>query len=301
MKRFQNMLVVPVTNRSDPPTALTEAVALAETSGADVTMLGHLPDVPASQWAATPRNRRSAFRQQQIDRLYDRLAGWSEQVSSGRLGVEISTGSLPVEVADRVVRDRHDLVLVADDGTGASSASTRRLVRTCPCPVWFLRPSFTGKRVLAAIDPDHNPATNRLILELARSQAEIHDGELRVMHAWELAGPDPMTEAGSIDMAPGEAARFVTDVESAHRAAFERALEDAGVAGVARTHFVDGAPARAIHGLTELYRTDLLIIGAGAAGQPRIGLGSTAEQVLAEADGSVLVVKPTAVPSPIAQ
>ena len=292
MKRFRSILVIPVTSRADPPTALTEAVSLAENSGAHVKMLGHLPDVPASQWSATPRDRRSAFRQHQIDVLRDRLVAWSEQVSDGLLEVEVSSGSLPLEVADRVVRDGHDLVLVADDGTGESSAATLGLVRTCPCPVWLLRPNFTGRRVLAAVDPDHSAWTNRLILELARSQAEMHDGELRVMHAWELAGADPMAPGGSLFLSSEEAARFVTDVEAAHRAAFDHALEDAGLAGLASAHFVDGAPARAIHGLAELYRTDLLVIGAGAAGQPGIGLGSTAEQVLAEADASVLVVKP---------
>lgn len=292
MRRFRSILVVPVTSRAEPPTALTEAVSLAETSGARVKMLGHLPDVPASQWAATPRDRRAAFRQQQIDLLQNRLLAWSEQVSDGRLEVEVSTGSLPVEVADRVVRDGHDLVLVADDGTGESSAAALRLVRSCPCPVWLLRPNFAGRRVLAAVDPDHRPGINRLILELARSQAEIHDGDLRVMHAWELAGADPMAPVDPPFLSSEEAARFVTDVEAAHRAAFEQALKDAGIAGLASTHVVDGAPARAIHGLAELYRIDLLVIGAGATGQPGIGLGSTAEQVLAEADASVLVVKP---------
>ena len=241
MKRFRSILVVPVTTRSDPPTALTEAVALAKASGAEVGLMGHLADVPASQLEATPREQRSQLRRHQVDFLTDRLTGWVEQVSDRRVPVEIVGASLPAEVADRVVRDSRDLVLVAEDGSGESSAATLRLVRACPCPVWLLRPNFTGRRVLAAVDPDQNPRTNRLILELARSQAELHDGVLHVMHAWELAGLESIERGVPGIMAPDDVARYVSNVESAHRASFERTLHEAGVFEAATTHFVDGA------------------------------------------------------------
>jgi nucleotide-binding universal stress UspA family protein len=280
-----------VTTRPDPPTALTEAVALAEASGAEVGLMGHVADVPASQMEATPREQRSHLRQHQVDFLTDRLTSWVEQVSDRRVPVEIVGGSLPVEVAERVVRDGCDLVLVADDGSGESSAATLRLVRACPCPVWLLRPNFTGRRVLAAVDPDHSSRTNRLILELARSQAELHGGDLHVMHAWELAGLESIERGVPAVMAPDDVARYVSDVESAHRSSFERTLHEAGVFEAASTHFVDGPADRAVQGLTALYRTDLLVIGAGATDQPHLGLGSTAEQILAGARGSVLVVK----------
>ena len=291
MKRFRSILVVPVTTRPDPPTALTEAVALAEASGAEVGLMGHLADVSASQMEATPREHRARLRQHQVDFLTDRLTGWVEQVSDRRVPVEIVGASLPVEVADRVVRDGRDLVLVADDGTSESSAAILRLVRACPCPVWLLRPNFTGRRVLAAIDPDHSQRTNRLILELARSQAELHGGDLHVMHAWELAGMESIERGVPDVMGADEVARYVSGVESAHRASFERTLHDAGVFETATSHFVDGPADRAIQGLTVLYRTDLLVIGAGATDQPQLGLGATAEQILAGASGSVLVVK----------
>ncbi len=291
MKRFQSILVVPVTTRPDPPTALTEAVALAEASGAELGLMGHVADVPASQMEATPREQRSHLRRHQVEFLTDRLTSWVEQVSDRRVPVEILGGSLPVEVADRVIRDGRDLVLVADDGSGESSAATLRLVRACPCPVWLLRPNFTGQRVLAAVDPDHSPRTNRLILELARSQADLHGGDLHVMHAWELAGLESIERGVPTVMAPDDVARYVSDVESAHRSSFERTLHEAGVFEAASTHFVDGPADRAIQGLTTLYRTDLLVIGAGATDQPHLGLGSTAEQILSGARGSVLVVK----------
>ena len=38
--------------------------------------------------------------------------------------------------------------------------------------------------------------------------------------------------------------------------------------------------------------TDLVVLGAGAPDQPDLGLGATTEQVVAQADCSVLVVRP---------
>ena len=52
MRRFRRILVVPVTNAAEPPPALIEAVRLAEASGADVKVLGHLDRLSAVEQRA---------------------------------------------------------------------------------------------------------------------------------------------------------------------------------------------------------------------------------------------------------
>jgi nucleotide-binding universal stress UspA family protein len=178
--------------------------------------------------------------------------------------------------------------VVAGDDSNESAAAARRILHTCPCPVWVLRPGFTGLRVLAAIDPDHDDDHNRLILELAHSQAELHGGQLHVMHAWHVTGLDLLSPA---ELHQEQWTELASAVERAHRTSFERTLEHAELAPGPAAHLVDGPAARAIRGLTLRYRADLVVLGAGAWHENRLGLGSTAEQVLAESKSSVLLVR----------
>lgn len=291
MKRFGSILVVPLTNRSEAPPALKEAVALARASGARVSILDHLDEEPASQQAIEVARQMPQLRDEMLAALTARLEQWTGEFSGPRLQIDISTGSQPHEVAQRVERDGHDLVVIAADSTAESASAARRILRTCPRPVWMLRPSFTGACVLAAIDLDEPDDHNRMILELARSQAELHGGELHVMHAWEVVGLNALEHADLPTQRRAQLAELAGVIEHDHRDAFHRILDDAGIPLGNDSHFVDGPAARAIQGLTVLYRADLVVIGAGSTSANEFGLGATAEQVLAEIDSSVLVVR----------
>lgn len=289
MKRFQRILVVPVTDGPEPPAALREAFALAAASGAEVKILGHVPDPPACE-RRLDGEEHHVLRKAVSAAVEDRLSEWVESLGAPAVPVEIATGSLPREVVRRVREDGHDLVVVAADESGESKAAAHRILRTCPCPGWMLRPRFSGAQILAAIDPDHGPDRNRLILELARSQADLHGGELRVMHAWDLPLPTPFDPARS-PLDREQLAAVTASVERAHRSALEAAVRSAEV-DAPDVHLVDGTTARAVRALVSRYRVDLVVIGAGAWDNPELGLGTTSEQVLAEAESSVLVVRP---------
>jgi nucleotide-binding universal stress UspA family protein len=84
---------------------------------------------------------------------------------------------------------------------------------------------------------------------------------------------------------------LVTAAEVAHRTSFEHTVDHAGIAPRPTTHLVEGPPARAIHGLAQRYRADLVVLGAGAWHEQWLGLGSTAQQVVAESQSSVLLVR----------
>ena len=290
MRRFRSILVVPVTNRPEPPPALKEAAALARTSGAKVQIVGHLPSSSAAE-SGTATREHAAFRDALVSAYRDRLSSWAAHVGAPDLPIEIVSGSRSVDVVDRVNREGHDLVVIASDGSRKSATAAHRILRTCPCPAWLLRPAFTGARVLAAIDPEDGDEYNRLILELAHSQATLHGGDLRLVHAWDVPGLD-LVESVETDLDRAEISVLTNAMDAEHRARFEASIEAAGMAEGPETHLVEGDPARAIRGLAQLYRADLIVVGAGSWTQPQLGLGSTTEQVLAEAEASVLVVRP---------
>lgn len=274
MRRFRSILVVAVTDRSEPPPALREAVDLARDSGAQLAMLGIVAPVPREPALADADL--GAFRASVMHEARDRFVRWAVDAATPELPIDVVDGSPPGEVARRVREHGHDLVVIAHDESGESVTLARRIVRVCPCPVWLTGPGSRASRVLAAIDPGHDDRRNRLILQLAASQAELHGGVLHVMHAWRL---------------PEAAATIVDAVEADVRQRLESTITEARLGVEPSIHLVDGSPGRAVQGSGVLYRADLVVIGAGDGDVPELGIGSTTEQVLAEWEGAVLVVR----------
>lgn len=94
--------------------------------------------------------------------------GATDRVLVGRVIVEV--GKPAVAIAERVVADHHDLVVVTTDEDSEDRAAIRRLFRICPCPVWVIRPTRARKlRVMAAINPDPDESDlNHLISRVGR-------------------------------------------------------------------------------------------------------------------------------------
>ncbi len=205
------------------------------------------------------------------------------------MAVDVAVGSLPEVVAEAVDSGGHDLVMVAADRNPESAAASRRIVRAASCAVWLVRPGFEGSCVLAALDLDADPDRNRLILDLARSQAEIQGGRVRVMYAWQVGHLDVLNRMGGEPLDRHAESELVLAVESAYRATIDELVGD----GIDRggVHLVDGSPGRSVVALASLYRVDLVVMGAGEAKAGSAELGPTAEQVLTECDASVLIVQ----------
>jgi nucleotide-binding universal stress UspA family protein len=205
------------------------------------------------------------------------------------VAVDVAVGSLPEVVAEAVDSGGHDLVMVAADRNPESAAASRRIVRAASCAVWLVRPGFEGSCVLAALDLDADPDRNRLILDLARSQAEIQGGRVRVMYAWQVGHLDVLNRMGGEPLDRHAESELVLAVESAYRATIDELVGD----GIDRggVHLVDGSPGRSVVALASLYRVDLVVMGAGEAKAGSAELGPTAEQVLTECDASVLIVQ----------
>ena len=302
MRRFRDILFVPLTERTEAPVALDEAFRLAAANGARLTLHGDVAEPPLLQQAVGLGDGGPDVTTLLVAEMRDRLRAWVAAMDPGDVPIEVdvAVGHRPLEVVRKVREGGHDLVIVAADGSEESAADVRRILRVCPCPVWVLRPPFGGRRVLAAVDPDHAPELNRLILELGRSQAHQHGGELHVVHAWEPHGAGVLADCGHPSASATNLSLRAVDIERAHRVALEEVLCEAGLVLDRNVHFVDGRPVRAITGLIDLYRIDLLVMGSvGRSSRVGVDVGSTAEQVLAEVDRSVLVVKPPGFDAPV--
>ncbi|MDF1564878.1 MAG: amino acid permease [Deltaproteobacteria bacterium] len=225
-------------------------------------------------------------------------------------GIEVQTrvlvGEPWVETIRQVIRDRHDLVLVAVDASqpGGPDAFTRHLLRKCPCPVLTLAPGeeVRIRRVVAAIDaaaedPAHQ-ALNAQILGAARRVARRSGAELHVAYAWYFPGGGLLSERGVSDTTIHSARRRQREY---HDEVFKKALQGFEAEGVPlHRHLLEGRPGTAIPAFAREQEMDLIVMGTvtrtGIAGYFS---GNTAEDVLARASRSVLAIKPPGFVTPI--
>lgn len=280
------------------PSALDEAVALADRNDASLTVLGIAPAPPTRQ-----RGLRLPGRDRITDilaaELTARLDAWTEPFTGNDITVHVEVGDPPVAIVRYLITHGHDLLIVPDDHAD-NAATIRRLVRLCPVPVWVMRRDHDGGRVLAAVDPDDDPDLNDLILQLADSHAQLRHGELHVTHAWELHGETILAASDYLPVAGPLLAQLAERTEAAHRRAFRDTIDRSAI-GPHHQHVVNGTPTQTIIGLLHLLRIDLLVMGSiGRAGVEGIVIGGTAESLFAKVNCSVLVLKPPGFASPIA-
>ncbi len=294
MQRFRKILIVPITNGPEAPPGLFEAVELAERSGAQLSMLAHLDSQPEALLGERHGELLSTLKRLSREAAIARLAGWAALAGRPEIDTEVVGGSLHRGVHDAVEAAGHDLVIIATDGTGVANTSARRIVDACHCPVWLLRPGFRGASVLAAVDPSHDREHNARILELARSQAEVHGGSLRVMHAWRFFGADLLAGTSIAGVSTEQLAALADEVEAAHRDWLDDLAGGADLPAGTTVHLIDGPPVTAIEGLAVLYGVDLVVLGAGRSRSDRAAIGSTTDGALSDLRYSTLAVSPPA-------
>jgi nucleotide-binding universal stress UspA family protein len=175
-------------------------------------------------------------------------------------------------------------------------ATIKRLLRSCPCPVWVIRPTRARiQRVLAAVNPD--PAERELnvkILELAAGMVDRFGGELHVVHAWELYGEATLRQSAFLHM-DDDAVDALADEEHDRLAAALADLLDASGLDQApwTVHLVKGRPEDIVCRLVERARINLLVMGTIArSGVSGVMIGNTAERVLDDVRCSVVAIKP---------
>lgn len=301
MHRFKNILFVPLAVR-DNPAAVRRVADLAARNEAELTVMGVVAEPTQMQRLLDKPVVDRAIREAEQAALVSRL----EQCCHG-LGLDgakrlIRTGSTPLVIVQEVLAAGHDLVVVTSDEDREDHASIKRLLRTCPCPVWVIRPTRARiQRVLAAVnlDPDEL-GLNRQILDLAASMTQLYGGELHVAHAWQLAGEATLRSSAFIHTTPSEVEQLLEAERRRHQEGLHDLLSHAPDA-TWTVHLQKGRAASVVVEVVAKERINLLVMGTVArAGLAGLLVGNAAEQLLDDVRCSVIAVKPPGFISPVA-
>ena len=310
MQRFKNILLI-CNFDTKQHMAVDRAVSLAGQNKARLTVFTVVKELPVNTWMAItaipPQELLELVikdRQEKVDTL---VADMVKQGVDARSLVV--TGTPFLEIIRQVLRDKHDLVILAAEGKGGIKkrlfgSTSMHLMRKCPCPVWVVKQAQTRPytRTLAAVDPSasstKSDSLNPLILQLAGSMASKEAGELHVIHVWHLFGERYVHIRG---MTEDEIQEAREGERLLHRKYLNTLLEQVDVTDLKpHLHLIEGDPVERIPELVMEQGIDLLVMGTvcrtGIAG---FLIGNTAEEVLNQIDCSVLTVKPEGFVTPV--
>ena len=307
MKHFKNILFYIGTEGNDA--ALSRACKLALDNGAKLTLIDVVRPIPKG-WGiqidiADPQEIESRLLKEHRQAALDTATKNSETGLS--IEVIVVAGNPSIEIVRQVRRGEHDLVIKTVDefaGTGRLFGTVGlSLLRTCPCPVWLLKPEVFGPFdcVLAAVDvaseTEEHIELNRRIVKLAYSVAKRENAKLHLVTAWDLKLPVSVREAmNNVDM-DAALARYESRVFSSLD---ELVRVDYAKPSDFSCHVKRGRASEIIQKLAAKIEADLMVMGTVYRTRvPGLLIGSTAETVLTNVDCSVLAIKPKGFVCPV--
>ena len=307
MKRFHSILVV-TPQEASPAEAIATADRLATMNEGRLKVFDTTPLLRASRTGYIGRYRASDIE----DMVASARRSELEEAAAGcaaPVDIEVGSGPLFIEAIRRVLRDGHDLVVVAPDQQAGShglsrASTTMHLLRKCPVPVWVHRADIEARNdVLAAVGPfpsGEASELDRMILQLGSSMAERRGGRLHVVHAWGLAG-ETFLRSGRAKLPSAAVDDLVGEERKLAQLEVEKLLVDTGLYNDQVTvHLEAGNPSDAISTTTARLQPDVVVMGTLArTGIAGLLIGNTAETVLSAIDASVITVKPADFVSPV--
>lgn len=320
MQGFNGILCLVERGKDNKP-ALDRAVALAENDQARLTVATVIPRV------STLRPLAEHIQSAMVREREAMLGSLVEPYSRGlEIEQRILIGTPFIEVVREVLRNEHDVVIKCPEAPSwlgrLFAGDDMHLLRKCPCPVWFVKPSSprSYEVVLAAVDVDDlyppdelttRQLLNSRILELATALALSESADLHVVHAW-----TSMTEwvdglVFSSELSPAETATSVDHEQLRQQHLLEQLIRDTEIRsrgprdanGSVRvhTHLLRGAARREIPALAERLDADCIVMGTvSRTGVRGLIMGNTAETILGQIDCAVLAVKPQGFETPVA-
>lgn len=307
MNRFKNILCV-VTGQNGDRTALNRAVDLARTNNSKVTALSLYTPISAANSLFFKQERtaelNTALKEKAATELEQLLADHEPDF----VHPLVQQADSPFEIILMVLKHKYDLVIKCkeDIGEPTLSSTDMRLLRKCPCPVWFINDAKKSrfKRILAAVDAD--PSENKRwrlhteILKMGTVLAEREGAQLDILCAWQtiseatLSGP-------RLHMNDAEIASYQLEQKTTHQKWLDELLEPFQDLSVnMKTHLIKGIAHKVILDFIEKNGIDLLIMGTvGRTGIPGLIVGNTAESVLGNVKTAILTVKPPGFRTPV--
>ncbi|MGB7346952.1 MAG: universal stress protein [Pirellulaceae bacterium] len=307
MKQFKNILFYAGTEQN--AAAISRSFELAMENEATLTLMDVVKPVSRAIGMSIDVDDPAEIEQQlATEHRKKLLAIAAEYLDTGvSIDVVVSVGDPAEEIVRQVLNDNHDLVVKTADGAYSSrrlfGTIGRSLLRSCPCPVWLLKPEMHGEfdRVLAAVDveaeDENHILLNQKILKIAHSIAQREHAELHIVAAWDIWMEKSLrSQIGN---------REFEAVLARHESRVCQSLDDLLHVDYAETndfhrHLLRGIPAGVILKLADTVKADLLVMGTVCrAGLGGFLIGSTADTVLGDVDCSVLALKPKGFVSPI--
>ncbi len=313
MTRFKNILLV-LHGKNNEEEAVKRAFGLAKKNKAKLTIVDVLDELPDRikdyldiVSAEELEEIVSEERTEEIQALIKSI-----EISKGiKTVVKTLVGKPHIEIIKEVLRNKHDLVMKAPEGTGGTKEALfgsidLNLMRKCPCAVWMIKPSKSNKyyRIMAAVDPDPSNETsnelNDIIMELAVSISQLEKSELHIIHVWSLFGEKAL-RGSRFKKKENEINKLIKDAENHHRKLTDELLKKFPLNKIKhRIHLPKGDPATLIPEVSKKENIDLIVMGTVCrTGLPGFIIGNTAESILYKADCSVLSIKPHGFISPI--
>lgn len=197
-------------------------------------------------------------------------------------------------ILDELERWDAQLLIVGADSGAPWGRVAWQLARRCSRPLLIARDShFEGyETVLAAVDPLQRHAEpvglDRRILEIATVLAKASEAKLLVGHV----EPDPESYAlaSAVEVLPG-VYYGKENIGAVHRRAVEELVAEFGIRP-SQIELSRGDPAEALIDLAERHHADLIVMGTLKRSRLEESLlGSTAEKVVVDVPGDVLLVK----------
>ncbi len=314
MKRFKNILLVCHFDAKQHM-AVERAVSLARQNEARLTVFSVIRELPAEVHMATT----GLLSRELLDLVVNDYREKVDELAAdmARQGVDartqVVTGTPFLEIIRQVLRDRHDLVILAAEGKGGVKerlfgSTSMHLMRKCPCPVWVVKPAKRTKykRILAAVDitndfPDRDrESLNPLIMQLASSLVRMDGSEFHLVQVWSVFAEGYLEVRGQME--DTSLSKLRKDTKRQYTRKLDSLLADVDLNGImVHKHLPRSDNAsRAIIKLAKSKKIDLLVMGTvcrtGLAG---FFIGNTAEKVLSEVNCSVLTVKPAGFITPV--
>lgn len=312
MNDITKILAVIDPTTSDQP-ALGRAVWLAENVGADLEILvcyyneylsgDRLFDSPSLEKA----------RKEVIEGHEKHLEEIAEPIRAK--GVLVTTTALwdhPLYegIVRRAVESNADIVF---KDTHHHSAVTRalltntdwNLIRTCPMPLWLVKPNFLSDRpqFVAAIDPmnDHDKpaALDDEILHLATGLASCTDGDVHAFHSYDPRIAVATATANAYIPVSLPFDEIEKQMHEDHQKRFQEITEFHKVADE-RAHLVAGLTHEELPAKAEEVDADVVVMGAVNRNRwQRLFIGATAERTLEYLPCDLLIVKPDWFKTPV--
>lgn len=310
MERFTSILVVIGGEPYDA--TMTRAVSLAMKNGARLTIMDVIAPISTSFFATEAFLPQNLEDDAVAERRIELMRIVSEYVATGiEAAVVVRVGSPAVEIVSEVIDLGHDLVIkTANTQTGLKhllGSVTRALMRTCPCPVWAIKPSNAANyhTILAAIDPladdPEHVDLNDTLFELAISLARNENAALHLVSVWNV----PMERTLRSRLGAQACDRMIHEAEAGVQQSLDTWLAK-HLTGLnqdsppLRVHLLRGTASDKIAEVATQSSADLIVMGTvcrtGLAG---LFVGNTAEHLLGSVTCGVLAIKPKGFVSPV--